>query len=72
MAVNPISLSGYFDITVSFETNEIEARASPLKPKEVKFVKSWTELILLVANRSHRSGKSSFIIPEPLSAIFIY
>ena len=47
-------------VTVILETKDIEARASPLKPKLLTFLKSLKLSILLVANLSQSKAKSSF------------
>ena len=61
--IKAISAPRTFDVTVTLETREIEARASPRKPKLLTFLRSPKVWILLVANRSQRSGKSSFLMP---------
>lgn len=57
-----MSESLYFDTTVISETNEIEARASPLKPKLFKLFRSSIKLIILniTINRRNFTCSKSF------------
>jgi hypothetical protein len=58
-------------VTVTFDTNDIEARASPLNPKLLTLRRSPKVVILLVAKRSQRRGKSCFYVHFVTSILLI-
>ena len=67
----PVSSSRDFVIISNFETAQIDARASPLKPREFILSRSSAVFNLLVAWRRKAFFTSSLYIPQPLSEILI-
>jgi len=66
-------ISSFVFVTISiFETADIEANASPLKPSEYKSNKSSILFILLVACLKKHFSTSLDNIPPPLSLILIH
>jgi len=60
-----------FEIILNSETDEIEARASHLKPNVITLYKSSRDFILLVVYFSVAISKSSLSIHDPLSLTII-
>ncbi len=67
----PSSISRVRDSTVMRETEAIEGRASPRKPKVWMFSRSVRSWILLVACRSSATFSSSGVMPQPSSEMAI-
>ena len=71
VSICPVVASDVFDIILISETDAIAANASPLNPSVSMESRSSAFFILLVACLRIATGRSSGVIPQPLSATLI-